>query len=487
MNSRVFRTAALLLGLAAAAAPDAAADIVALHDGRVFEGKVEDLGDVIKLHFQNGTVSIPAAQIKTVLVEGDKDLDYKAKKERERIAAAIEEMRAHREWRNAYEQETRHFVFKYNVTPEIAATYIDLLEGFYKDFGKVLGVKLGPGEKRKKMEINIFRDKENFDQVGGIPMAAGFWNFVDERLFFYHDRNDLEYVRSVLLHEFTHLLTHLLAPRFNHPIWCEEGTAEYFGATGIEAGKLDFGGIQEGRLVAMQRWREKGNDYSLEELMRTPRNAFGSIEYGWAWSFVHFMIEHPKYKKKFMRYYTGLAKDGTVERERYGTRSTVKAADDIAFFKKVFKSRNLDALSAEWHDYIDSQLQVSSGRGYLYEARSHFWSGKYEEALESLANAEENWEGDPSPLIYHYQGRILRNLGRHDEAQKALLEAVALDPLNAWNHYYLGDVFELVGGEEALKEAACRKSLALEIAPEDYDLRYRVERDEQERGTGEKQ
>jgi hypothetical protein len=99
----------LLLALAAIASPEAAADIIALQDGRVFEGQVEDCGDVIKLHLQHGTVSIPASQVKTVLAEGDADLDYKAKKERERIAEAIEEMRAHRDWRNRYEEETRHF------------------------------------------------------------------------------------------------------------------------------------------------------------------------------------------------------------------------------------------------------------------------------------------------------------------------------------------------------------------------------------------
>jgi tetratricopeptide (TPR) repeat protein len=478
----------LFLGLAVFACPEAEADLIALHDGRVFEGKVEDCGDVIKLHLQHGTVSIPAVQVKSVLAEGDADLGYKAKKERERIAKAIEEMRAHREWRNRYQEETRHFAFNYNVTPEIAKEYADLLEGFYKDFAKKLGAKLGQGEKRKKMEINLFRDKENFDQVGGIPMAAGFWNFVDERLFFYHDRNDLEYVRSVLLHEFTHLLTHLIDPRFNHPIWVEEGTAEYFGATVVEDGKLKFGGMQEGRLVSMARWREKGNDYHLEELMRCPRGAFGGIEYGWAWSFVHFMMENKKYTKKFMRYYTGLATDTSVDRERFGKRSTVTESVGVAYFKKIFKLRNLDKLNDEWHDYIDTQLKVSSGRGYLYEARSHFWSGKNEDALESIQNAEENWEGDPSPLLYYYKGRILNNLARYPDARKALLEAIALDPLNAWNYYYLGDVVDSIGGDAEEKEAVRLKKLALEIEPEDYTLRYRVEREVKDQpitgGTG---
>ena len=225
--------------------PPAAADEIALHDGRTIKGKVEECGDIYKLHLKYGTISIPAVKVKKILIDTGEELNRKQLKERERIAKEIEEVRKHSNWRNAYKEESKHFVFKYNVTPEIAKGYIDLLEGFYKDFCKELGVRLGPGLKRKKMEINIFRDKENYTQVGGVPGAAGHFNFVEEELFFYHDRNDPEFVQSVLLHEFTHLLTHLMKSKFCHPTWCNEGLAEYYGASKREGSKLVFGGMQE--------------------------------------------------------------------------------------------------------------------------------------------------------------------------------------------------------------------------------------------------
>jgi len=483
----------ILAGLAAGAflffaAGPGRADIVALKDGRVIEGKAEEKGDVVLLHLAHGSITIPSVKIKRILVDVEGKIDPRTKRERERIAKEIEGMRAHSLWRNAYHEETRHFVFNYNVPPEVAKGYIDMLEGFYKSFGKQLHARLGPGVKRKKMEINIFRDKENFDQVGGVPQAAGFWNFVEERLLFYHDRNDPEYVRHVLLHEFTHLLTHLLKPKFCHPIWCNEGIAEYFGASKVEKGKLVFGGIQEGRLVSMKRWREEGNDYTIEELMRTPPGAFGAIEYGWAWSFVHFMMQNRKYKAKFMKYYVDLARAGGIKRERGSYYyPTVSPSEDIKHFKKVFGIKNFKKLDKEWHDYIDTSLKVSSGSGYLYEARRYYWEGKSEKALESIKKAEDNWKGEPSALLFHYKGLALKNLDRLSEAEEAFREAIRLDPLNAWDYYYLGDVYERADDEESLKKAIQNKSLAREIAPDDYKLRFRVESDELERNKkGEK-
>jgi tetratricopeptide (TPR) repeat protein len=471
----------LLAGiLLSAGSREAIADTVALHDGRVIEGRVEESGDIIKLHLNHGTITIPHSKIKKILVDADGKVGPVAKRERQRIAKLIEEMQKRSRWVNAYREETKHFVFNYNVTPEIARIYIDMLEGFYKDFGKELKVRLGPGVKRKKMQINIFRDKENFAQVGGVPGAAGFWNFVDERLFFYYDRNDPEFVQNVLLHEFTHLLTHLIAPKFCHPIWCNEGIAEYYGASKIKDGKLVFGCMQEGRLVNMNRWREKGNDYTLEELMRVPSGSFGALEYGWGWSLVHFFMNNKKYRKKFMKYYIDLARGRGIKREQGNYYyPTVRASNDVAHFKKVFGIKNFDKLNKEWHDYIDSALKVSSGSGYLYEGKRYYWENKYKEALEALEMAENKWTGDPSALLYHYKGLSLKNLDRFAEAEDALREALRLDPLNAWDYYYLGDIYEKKGGDDDCRKAAQNKKMAREIAPDDYNLRYRVERDEQ--------
>ncbi len=459
--------------------PDASADLVSLNDGRVFEGRVEEAGDLVKLHFKNGTVEIPVSSIKNILVEEEGKLDRRQQKERKKIEKAIKAMREHSAWRSRYVEESKHFEFNFNVTPEIAQEYIDLMEGIYKDFTKKLKVRLGPGVKRKKMEINIFRDKENFDQVGGVPSAAGFWNFVDERLFFYHDRNDPEYVRSVLLHEFTHLLTHLIKPKFCHPIWCNEGIAEYFGATRYdEKGKLVFGGMQEGRLVSMNAKREDGFDYHLEELMKVPNSSFGGLQYAFAWSAVHFFMETPKYRSKFMKYYVGLATKSGIRREMAGyDYPTVRASEDIAHFKKVFGMKNLDKLNAEWHDYIDANLSVTTGAGFLYEAKNLYWRGKNDDALDAVKTAEDKLGDEATSLVFQYKGLILKRLGRYEAAKVAFREAIRLDPLNADLYYQLGDSLEEMGDKDLLEEAIRNKNLALEIEPDNYDLRYNVERD----------
>lgn len=466
--------------------PALQADVITLLDGRYIEGKIEQSGDVYKVHLNHGTVAIAASQVRNVLLDADGKQSPKQKKERERIEKVIEDLKTHSNWRHAYEEKSKHFEFKYNVTPEIAKGYIDLLEGIYKDFTKQLKVKLGPGHRRDKPLICIFRDAEQFQQVGGVGGGVlGYWNFVEEKLCFYHDRNDPEFTVKVLLHEFTHLLTHLIEPKFNHPIWCNEGIAEYFGATSVEEGKLVYGGMLENRVVSMNAWRAKDNDYHLEELMRVSRGAFSGIEYGWAWSFVRFCMSSKKYNKKFIKFYVGLAKDTRVDRGDVSGYyyPSVKPSDMVDYFKKTFGTRDLDKLNEEWHAYIDESLRVSSGKGYLQEAKIQWMENKDKEALESIKTAEEEWDGDESPLLYYTKGRILMDLDKYALAKEAFAKAAELDAINGRYYYYLGDAFEEMYDddetEELLKEAIRLKELARELAPDDYNLRYWVERDAQ--------
>ena len=239
----------------------------------------------------------------------------------------------------------------------------------------------------------------------------------------------------------------------------------------------------ENRVVSMNAWRAKDNDYHLEELMKVSRGAFHGLEYGWAWSFVRFCMSSKKYKTKFIKFYVGLARDSRVDRGDVSGYyyPSVKPRDMIAYFKKVFGMRNLDKLNDEWHAYIDENLHVSSGKGYLQEAKVQWMEDKNEEALESIQTAEEEWDGDESPLLYYTKGRILMDLDKYALAREAFARAVELDAINGRYYYYLGDALEELYDEEEteelLKEAVRLKELARELAPADYNLRYWVERD----------
>jgi|GEM_PF-2619460 len=126
----------LLIGL-----PAAGADIVALKDGRIIEGRVEETDGACELHLAHGSIIIPFAKVKMVFKTGEKKDDRKIVNEKAQIEKEIEAMRVHSEWRNAYEDETKHFMFRYNVTPEIAQVFQDMLEDFYQGFRKEFGVR----------------------------------------------------------------------------------------------------------------------------------------------------------------------------------------------------------------------------------------------------------------------------------------------------------------------------------------------------------
>ena len=159
---------------------DARADILQMKDGRFVDGskagrrdeaevKMERSDAGVVLHYPHGDVLVPKEMVKDVLIEkggsfegfseeekaqldrGLVPLDGKwvPKAERERLVAKrtedqkkrIDEARAHREWRNRYKTESKHFRFEYTLPPEIFEPLRDLLEVYYETFTKKWKIK----------------------------------------------------------------------------------------------------------------------------------------------------------------------------------------------------------------------------------------------------------------------------------------------------------------------------------------------------------
>jgi len=107
---------------------------------------------------------------------------------------------------------------------------------------------------------------------------------------------------------------------------------------------------------------------------------------------------------------------------------------------------------------------------YYLKAKAVFYLDDLEGALFLTRRALKT--GGEVPIYRAFDGQILFELGRFDEAKRSLDLAVAQDPEAGHAVYHLGLVLERLGQEEAA-ERAFAKANALD--PEHYPLPVRVE------------
>ncbi len=497
--------AAFSLGGRSARADETCSDSLHLKDGRFVDGiPIERADGGLRLKYPSGDVFVPSALVADYVATsaaGDveaRDEEERAKLEKglvpfegkwvpkarrdaaikertEQKRKQLEELKSHREWRNRYKKETKHFAFEHTIPPEIAQSYMDLLETYYDVFTKKWNIR--PGPKTGKLPVCIYSDRKAFNRVSGAPYGViGYFKFVDPKeLDLYYDRLDERLTIDVLFHEGNHYLTHLIDPKFNYPAWVNESLAEYYGASQWDSAKreMSVGHIQEGRLVVI--WDAiAGEEWlGLEEMIRIDR--FSAIHYAWGWSFVHFLMETPAYASKFQKFYIGLAKDKGIKRVPWAWDMVEVPPDEqIKALRSYLGVKDLKALEKEWHDYIRNTLKIEGGRGFEKAgdwARTNGLEIKakrfYEKAIEL---------GSTNPLTHHNFGRML--IDKHEEIDRGIglvRKAVELDPLNARFYATLAQGLKRKGGEENEKEAERLKQLAVEIDPDDYSLQLDIE------------
>jgi tetratricopeptide (TPR) repeat protein len=103
-------------------------------------------------------------------------------------------------------------------------------------------------------------------------------------------------------------------------------------------------------------------------------------------------------------------------------------------------------------------------------ARMRF--GRYQEAYEDLRRAVLL---KPASSTYQaHLGYVLWKLGRAEEAMSAMRAALKLDDNNFTAHYQLGRFLLRTGGRDQLVEAVAHFNRALEIDPQQYDVRFEL-------------
>lgn len=469
----------------------ARADAVLLKDGRTVDcPKVERLPDGgFKLHFQSGEVLLKADLVKEAFATAadgayvPKDDAEKAKLEKglvpyagkwvpkaERDAAVarraaeakkrIDEAKAHREWRNRYKEKTANFEFEYTLPPDLAKGYMEFMEGYFSYFTKTWNVP----RPKERLKVCLYHDYETFLEVSGAPRGViGYYRFVPPReLNFYYDRMQPQRTQEVMFHETQHYLSHLFDLRFDIPHWISEAMAEYYGGSKWDpvAKKMTTGGLQEGRLTEVQTDIARGERKPLDKLLN---NTLGYHDYTWGWTFVHFMMETPKYGKKFQTFYRTLASAKDLRREAFRGDMVTIPGDELARgFQKAMGVTDVAALEKEWYAYIDTKLKLESVAGYEAAA----FSAGYQRPLRAKRFFKLAVEkGSTNPAVYLRYGELIA----HEESSTALdlfRKGIELDPLNPELWLALGRHTRNLGGDENTAAGKKMIALAAELDPD---------------------
>lgn len=478
-----------------------AQDSLQLMDGRIITNQeMTRSSQGVTIHFKNGDVVVSNSMIRLSTVGGVVGTDAKWTDEeqakiarglvhfegrwiKERVrqktldtrrasrAAKIKDAREHRKWVNRYKTSTAHFNFEYTIDPEIMQGLMELMEVYYKTFTKEWGIKKPRG--LGKLSVKFYHDEEYFQQVSGAsPGTLGFFRFVEPlELNFFYDRSDVEMTEDVMFHETNHYLTQLIDLKFKYPSWINESLAEYYGSSDWDPvkKKMATGKLQEGRLAVIQDLIKQGEWQGLEELIRIPHGSFDTNHYAWGWSFVHFLMSHNKYSKRFKKFYMGLARDRSIDRKQwaFGMR-LVEPDEQVRALKKYLKVKNLAVLEREWRDYVTG-LEPATARGYHHAGRLALGYGMPIKASRLLNEAIEL--GSENPMTHYYLGQALYRRGEYDDAIRSLNTLLELDPLNAMGLVDLASCLERRDRNvDENKESARLRQLALEIDPDNYSI-----------------
>lgn len=516
----MLRHAALAAPLLGLLVPSAAADRLITDDGRIIElVKARETEEGYSLTFRAGELKVGKdAGIASIEIEGDmSDYEPRNDDEREKLEQGyvryrgkwlskvayenelrkqfeaskerLEEVAAHSDWHNAWEQETRHFVIRSNTSEELLDYYSRLLEAYYDLMNKRIGIKPTLSYQRKKMTVRIFKSHQEFLDLSDAdsPSVLGYFWSGDDSLNFFHDYEEPTRSEWVALHECTHLLTFLVDQQYSPQIWLNEAVADYYGSSEItedRRGKIEItpGLLQTDRVLTVQQAFEDDNYTRLEELFFIDRGAFTGFHYAHGWSLVYFFYNHDggKLAKGFGKFFKDLytLKKGIPYESRPGPGPTgvakvVSPSDIRDLLLEAVRYDSVEELEADWKAFI-AAIPIESGPALAKRGMNRVRRGEFKDAVQDLDRAIA--EGVEDPRVWAFRGLARAFTGGAKSGLEDLQKAVSLDPLNAQFHFRLSQLhvgfaspmgFDLkVDGQYDDPDGRRHAGLATELDPE---------------------
>jgi hypothetical protein len=485
--------AAALLAVVALGSPAAAFDKVLLKDGRTIEGTLVPGTDAAVVHLKVKDVDVPipaGAVVKTfeenldsfkpktpeeednlkkgwVLFEGH----WMSKSSRDDLLgkraaadkAAVEDLKKKQNWKNAVTKESAHFSMKSNADPALVDDYLARLEEFYKYFTDDWGVKVSAA-KGGKLSVELHRSAGDMFKIGGGGGAFMFsFDSGSGAINLYYDREDPDSTLRTLYEEAYRQFSFFVDPKFWYPGWVRDGLADYY-ATTVHGpdGKLQFGAPQYGYVLELDRDRKDNKLPPLMEILDDTNTKWDEAHFAVEWSFVHFLMESPKYGKAFRAFVGNLPnnKDAGIHQEIATAKGAARNMVDNKLCISALEKRlgaPLSKLDQEWHAWLAQDVPMTPD-AYFLAAESTLNKATDagpddEPPPEEQANrdvqrafdlfAQADGAGIKSPLFYRRYAELLRKGGIVESdtkivprppdgamAWKMIQKAIALDPVD---------------------------------------------------------
>lgn len=467
------------------------AGALSLVDGRFIFGKpIIRTKAGARIVFEHGEVLVPESMIRDMFASKD-EVEYVPKDDKERakiekglinfqgkwmtkslaakkmeklakdLAERIETQKEHKKWVTRRKVEDRYFKYEHNLPDELFTNLQTLMQVYYKTFLKYWGKR---PKSKVKPTINLYSDRGDFNQISGASGGVvGWYHPISKGLHVYWDRTDPDFTIDVLFHEANHMLVDMIDGPFRYPHWIEEPMAEYYGASkwDPEAKKMSIGHLQAGRLAEVRGDIDNDKWMKLEDLLGS--RSYRS--YTWGWSFVYFLMQTPKYEKKWKKLWLDLAHKKSVKRSYEGPFKTVEADVVKSMLLKYLGHQVPETLEREWHDYL-KKIKIDELDALEAAGRKLRTMGKSKEAKELLAKAVA--KGAKSPFTYAAYASVLNKPGERSEAAKMIDKAIELDPLEAEFYYLKGRFLGISSNEKDIAEAIRLHMLAHEINPNSW-------------------
>ncbi len=413
--------------------------------------------------------------------------DGELKKRSDADRAAIAEIKRSHQWKNAVSKESPHFALKSNCDPEVVDDYLRRFEEFHRYFIADWGVSLTPGEAKGKMQVRLYRSYADWAKLG---FAGGqiyiLFNLDDGDISFTYDANDPAASLRTLYGAAFSQLSYYINPHFYYPFWLRSAMAAYYStATVDEKGKFSFGALVHDYVYRLQEDQREGKLPPLREAV-LPEEAEQTYSHtAVRWSFVHFLMESPKYGKTFKTFYGTLPKnpDAGIHQE-YTRQAAVAVADDAELLRALEKrlGTSLEDLEKEWLQAIDYSGEALSAQDCFDVALSSLSRARDEQDDKSIELAFTCFEkadglGLNRPYFYRRYAELLRFGGisvegvmrapHPPDAPKAwamIQKAIALDPVEPLNYIEAGWILLIDSPLQDLDKAAAMAGTALAVA-----------------------
>jgi hypothetical protein len=499
------RRASILCAALASFTTAVRADTLVLADGRIFEGlHMSQTPQGVDVQFKHGLVSVPQALVHLALIEGAPAYEAKDEAEKEKLAqglvpfegewiaakrreeliakriagqrALVEEMLAHREWKDRRITDTKDFHFEYTVPEHVCQDFRDKMEAYYSAFAKEWKIK---APKKDSISVCFYGSSKEYYRSSGAPWGAiAYFKFLRDPdtgrydLNVYYDRGDPTFTEQVIFHESNHYLQKLIDEGFHYPHWPGEALAEYYGAShwDPEKKKLTVGLVQEGRLAEVQEDVAAGKPMGLLQMLSEERMY---EHYTWGWSLVHFLMNDTRYQAQFKRFFLGLASATDVHRTDFslGLR-TVEPPALIAAFRDYLglkKDGDMAELERQWHAYVEGLFGDLTVRGREKAALSAMQTDRPLRAKRLFQEALDGGSTDPN--VYHQFAKLIAkdDLARASELWK---KAIELGPLNGAYYMALGRALKASNPKECERLVALAHEIDPELDEEDYDFHF---------------